>query len=457
MLWSALLPGTPSARPRTDGAEVAGGEAAAAKAHAEALAGVATWCLQFTPRVALVDAAASSPAIVMEVESSLRLFGGKRRLVERVRAEALELGVRQLSWAPTSLCAVALARAGRSNGFARPLEALLDELPIAVLEPVWRHQATLLRLGCQTLGQVRALPRGGLGRRFDKELLAALDQAYGLLPEVHVWALLPDVFQMRLELMARIELAPALLFAARRLLLQMTGWLAARHAGVTAYTLGWQHDSMRSRSVGQGGSLTIRTARPTRDIEHLCRLLAEHLAHVELEAPVGALELIADDVQPLDEISDSLFPEPRSAGETLALVLERIAARLGPARVLRPVLLEDYRPEWMCHWQPAATKPARALARAVDIAQPTFVFPEPLRLAMRGPRPMYQGVLHLLAGPHRIEGGWWDRTTDGTGMQTTRHAARDYWVALSEHAGVLWIFQTRLADEAAWFLHGTFA
>ena len=35
---------------------------------------------------------------------------------------------------------------------------------------------------------------------------------------------------------------------------------------------------------------------------------------------------------------------------------------------------------------------------------------------------------------------------------------RDYWVALSEHAGVLWVFQTRLAnDEAAWFLHGTFA
>lgn len=138
-------------------------------------------------------------------------------------------------------------------------------------------------------------------------------------------------------------------------------------------------------------------------------------------------------------------------------MLERIAARLGPARVLRPVLLEDHRPEWMSHWQPAATKPERSVARAVDIAQPTFVFPVPLRLATRGPRPMYQGVLHLLAGPHRIEGGWWDRAIDETGVQVTRHAARDYWVALSEHAGVLWVFQTRLEDEAAWFLHGVFA
>lgn len=39
-----------------------------------------------------------------------------------------------------------------------------------------------------------------------------------------------------------------------------------------------------------------------------------------------------------------------------------------------------------------------------------------------------------------------------------RNVARDYWVALSEHAGVLWVFQTRLAnDQAEWFLLGTFA
>jgi protein ImuB len=44
------------------------------------------------------------------------------------------------------------------------------------------------------------------------------------------------------------------------------------------------------------------------------------------------------------------------------------------------------------------------------------------------------------------------------GEERTRHVSRDYWVALSEHAGVLWIFQTRLAnEETAWFLHGVFA
>jgi protein ImuB len=442
MLWAALLPDNlPSDESR----------------RTEAVSGLATWCLQFTPRVAVIEPLSESPAVVMEVEASVRLFGGKRKLVERVRDEVGDLGVRQLSWAPTSLAAVALARAGKSNGFAKPLEQLLDDLPVDTLTAVALHQATLVRLGCRTLGQVRALPRGGLSRRFDAELLGALDQAYGLRPEAHRWAELPDEFSAKFELMARVELAPALLFGARRLLLQMSGWLAARHCGVTAFTLRWCHDAMRSKSAGEGGELTVRTAQPTRDIEHLTRLLAEHLAKVELLAPVGDLELLAVDVQSLQEQSTTLFPEPQQAGESLALVLERIAARLGPERVLRPVIVEDDRIEWMTHWQPAPQPRPRKLNRSVDIPQPTFVFDEPLRLAMRGDRPLYQGLLQLLAGPHRIEGGWWDRTTEN-GEQTTRNVTRDYWVALSEHAGILWVFQTRLAkDETQWFVHGVFA
>jgi protein ImuB len=449
MLWAALLldPATLPAWLPTEPDRRLG-----------ALRGVATWCLQFTPRVAYVDVQADVPAVVMEVDASTRLFGGKRRLAERVRDESKELGVCRVAWAPTSLAAVALARAGLTNGFRKALNEHLDDLPLEVLVPVARHGATLSRVGCRTLGQVRALPRGGLGRRFDKELLVALDQAYGLRPEVHAWIELPEHFNARLELMSRVELAPALLFGARRLLLQMCGWLAARHCGVTAFTLRWWHDVMRAKSAGDGGEMTIRTAETMRNIEHLSRLLAEQLAKTELLAPVGDLELVATEVQALEEQSASLLPDPVVAGESLNLVLERIAARFGPERVLRPELLEDHRPEWMSHWQSAARKSARRPAqRLAEVPQPTFLLDEPLRLAVREHRPIYQGPLQLLLGPHRVEGGWWDRTV-AEGEACTRHVARDYFVALSEHAGVLWVFQTRLADdEAAWFLHGTFA
>jgi protein ImuB len=435
MLWAALLPElSPDSTPST-----------------EALAGLATWCLQFTPHVAVLEAS----AVVMELDSSARLFGGKRQLVQRVRGECVELGVQFLSWAPTSLGALALARCEIRNGFAKPIAQLLDALPLASLTAVQSHAPTLARLGCQTLGQVRALPRGGLSRRFDKELLEALDRAYGLRPDGYAWVVLPETFHSKLELMARIEHAPAILFGARRLLLQMCGWLAARRCGVTAFTLRWCHDAMRSRSAGDGGELTLRTAQVTRNIEHLSRLLAEHLAKVQLLAPVGELELIAVEVQTLEEHSFSLLPDPKQMGESLTLVLERIAARLGPQRVLRPVLQEDHRLEWQVHWQEASQPAPRHSVVPLDLPQPSFTLAQPLRLAVKGDQPQYQGLLHLLSGPHRVEGGWWDRVSPAT---TSRTVVRDYWVALSAHAGVLWIYQTRLAqDRSAWFLHGVFA
>lgn len=418
----------------------------------DALAGVATWALQFSPRVSICDG-----AVVMEVEASVRLFGGKRALRDKVLDECRDLGVGSLAWATNSLAALALARAGIENGFKMPLEELLDSLPMEVLSAVRPHSGVLARLGCRTLGDVRRLPRGGISRRFDKHLLGALDRAYGLIPEVHEWVTLPDSFQSKLELPSRVEMAPALLFGARRLLMQMCGWLAARHCGTTAFTLRWSHDSMRPRSVGECDQLTIHTAEPTRQIEHLSRLLAEHLAKTTLQAPAGELELTADVVVALTEVSCSLLPDAQLTGESLQLVLERVAARMGPEKVLRAQLVEDHRVEWMQMWRPVCEPQARKAAQDADIPQPTWVLPRPLKLATKGPRPMFQGVLQLLTGPHRVEGGWWHRLGPSSSGETA-HVQRDYWVALSEHAGVLWIFQERLAnDETAWYLQGVFA
>ena len=53
---------------------------------------------------------------------------------------------------------------------------------------------------------------------------------------------------------------------------------------------------------------------------------------------------------------------------------------------------------------------------------------------------MYQGPLQLVVGPHRVEGGWWHRIEDAEGSQSIQNVQRDYWVATSQHAGILWVF-----------------
>ena len=88
---------------------------------------------------------------------------------------------------------------------------------------------------------------------------------------------------------------------------------------------------------------------------------------------------------------------------------------------------------------------------------PTWLLAAPLKLAMRQDRPLYQGPLTLLIGPQRLEAGWW-----GTAGAPGKGAAalRDYFLARSEQAGLLWIYRERLlASQQAtghWYLHGLY-
>lgn len=403
-------------------------------------------------------------AVLAEVQASARLFGGLEALRQAMEDGAAELGA-QITWAPTGLAALALARAGRGDGFMHPLPRLLDALPLTSLTQVARHEATLARVGCRTLGDVRALPRGGLGRRFDKQLLTALDQAYGLRPEAYEWLTLPERFCARLEFMSRVETAPGLLFGAHRLLVQMAAWLCARRLGATAFTLRWFHDVMRPKDAGTSGEITIRTAQPMQSVAHFARLLSEHLERTRLLAPVGDIELVAAEVAPVVECSRSFLPETTSKGAGIELALERIQARLGSDSVRRPVLRQDHRLEWMQCWESAlpfsspSTQGAPAPAcgsKAHALPLPTWLLREPLRLPEREHVPIYQGRLQMLLGPDRVEGGWWHRSSEEAGAQPL-NVQRDYWLALSPHAGLLWIYQERLAGEqTAWFLHGHF-
>jgi protein ImuB len=443
MHWLALLassPSTPEPPPAQD-----------AETKLRALG---WWALQFTPRVARLE-----EAVVLEVGASLRLFGGAQRLHRRLWREARELGLGNMAWAPTSLGALALARVGQHDGLSTPPDEWLDALPLATLSAARAHEAMLQRLGCRRLGQLRALPRRAVGRRFGDGLLLALDRAYGHSHEAHAWLQAPERFELRLELPFRIEHAPALVHYAEGLLRQLCGWLAARQAGIKQLTLAWQHDAMRGRDVALDGALQFGTADPTRDLRHLSRLLAEHLARLELAAPVGELTLRADEVMRKPEQAASLLPSsPDEATEPLPRLLERLSVRLGPERVRAGQLLEDHRMECMQRWVPWPGPARLATARAPLYPQPAWLLEPPQRLEVRASLPRHLGEpLQLLTRPQRIEGGWWQtqQQAHGAGPGLVQ---RDYVLALSPQAGLLWIYQQRLSkDEAGWFLHGVFA
>lgn len=239
---------------------------------------------------------------------------------------------------------------------ARLLPGLLQtpapELPLAALAAARPHLATLAALGCTRWGELRALPRAGVARRFGAPLLQALDQACGQGPDSYPWLLLPEVFEARLELAAQVETAPALLFGARRLLEQLQYWLQLRQQAVLALVLCWTMDARRDTATQ--GELLLRCAEPSCDTAHLQRLLAEHLARISLPAPVLYLQLRSVETLPRAGHSASLLPEAQRPGDSLQQLLERLAARLGQPQVLQWSPRADHRPERMQLWQAAS-------------------------------------------------------------------------------------------------------
>jgi protein ImuB len=463
--WLALIPKPSSLastevtsppmglRPFSPGGQPAwGGPARAEVSAGSQQHAIGWWALQFTPRVALCE-----DAVLLELAASERLFGGRAALRRRILKEAEAFDCAARAWAPTGLGALALARGGVRNGFARPLPELLDALPLHAMSRIAAERPLLARLGCRTLGDVRRLPRAGLSRRCAPEVLIALDQAYGEQPECHVWLELPESFEARLELPCRAESVAALMQGARHLFTQMAGWLAARHAGVRHCTLRWRHDGQRARAAGPGGELTIHTAEATRDVEYLARLLHERLNRTGLKAPVSDLVLCATEPESLTACNASLLLEASPQREPLHRLLERLSARLGPEHVRRPQLVADHRLEAMQLWHPATLpQPPASTAPVPVLPQPSWILPQPLPLAVHQEKPVYQGVLELLSGPHRIEAGWWDRRR--LHGNVIGDLTRDYYLALSPQAGLLWIYRHRMVQEGDnWFLHGVFA
>ena len=105
----------------------------------------------------------------------------------------------------------------------------------------------------------------------------------------------------------------------------------------------------------------------------------------------------------------------------------------------------DHRPERAVRRCPPAAHESGAPS-AVVAGRPLWLLGEPRALAQTGEAPCYDGRLTLLAGPERIESGWWDG----------HDVARDYFVASNPSEALLWIYRER-GGNARWFLHGFFA
>lgn len=450
----------------------------------QALRAVAWAALQFSPCVT----EQAPHTVLLEVAATTRLFGGLDRLTERLceTLKPLRHQVR-LACAPTAWGAALLALwegwegwegsdrqelrkvaegldaspdrpfgIGPHTSNLQALRDVLDKVPLTLLCTQTSQWEALQGMGLQRVGDLRALPRQGLARRFGPALLQRLDQARGDAPDPREGLSLPATFQARLELFARADTTEQVLHGAELLLARLVHWAQARQARVSRFTLEMAHERRHrpDDSTPARSALPIALAQPCADVTHLRALLRERLARTPLPAPTLELHLRCDELAHAAPPDGELFPTRARAQEGLARLVEHLQARLGAERVhgLGPVA--DHRPERGVGQQtprpPSSSSRASGAPALPHLTRPAWLLPVPRPLPEHRGRPLWEGQpLRLLAGPERIEAGWWDGPA----------AARDYFVAGTPAGVLVWIYRTRLPQPGSpegWALQGWF-
>lgn len=376
-------------------------------------------------------------ALLLEVGASLKLFGGWPALQRRLRSELAGSGLHfHLAAAPTAAAAHALsiAHPGTALTAMPALQAALAALPVMHSGLEDTTITALHGMGLRRLGELLRLPRAELARRIGPAALAHLDRMRGLAAHLMPRWQPATRFLRRIEFEAAVESTTALAFALQRLVRELSLFLLARDGGVQHFVLEIGH-ARDARTCIEVGLLT-----PQRDAASLFELARARLQPLTLPAPAHWLALRAEQLPALVPLHRGLFEaQPQGALDWQAL-LERLRARLGDAALHGLACLADHRPARA--WQGCA----------VEVATPTRERPPAIASTtrpfwlLRRPLALRHAPLRILAGPERIETGWWDG----------HDQRRDYYIVELRHGQRAWAF-VEAGTQSSWTLHGWFA
>jgi protein ImuB len=366
------------------------------------------------------------------------------------------------------------------------LHHALDLLPLAAVPGFEALLERAMAMGLHTLADLRALPRDGVTRRFGGACLQQIDRARGDVPDPQLPIRPPETFASRLELFARADTGEQVWAGAQMLLQRLLAWARARQGRVERLTLMLHHEPWRRADDATPAAtpLVLTLAEPSNDPSHLHSLLREHLARLRLPAPTLELSLHCAHLAAGPAPHGELFPTHASEQADLRRLLERLQARLGSGQIQRLHPTDDHRPERATAWhrldEPSEAAPtkeffpkktpgraafscatwggragqmddSRPLTRPVWLMDPPQPLPTPRPSSSDETAWLDGQPLQLLAGPERIESGWWDG----------RPAVRDYFIAQSVDGALVWIYRSRLPEPEVmapgWFLQGRFA
>jgi protein ImuB len=481
---AGLAPGMPLA----DALSFLPGLATAAAEPAEdaaALRRLAEWCSRYSPWTAPDGA----DGVRIEITGSAHLWGGEMALAADLAARLDRRHISgRIAIADTLGAAWATARFAEGKGPvllpSGDCHAALAPLPVEALRLDPATAQGLRRVGLKRIGDLAAMPRTALTRRFGEMVTRRLDQAQSDLPEPLSPLGEAPVRRVRLSFAEPIADPADLLRATERLVEDLVSRLAQEGIGARRLDLGFH------RVDGRVERIRLGTARPSRDPRHLAALFKERLDTVDPGLGIEDVILAVFAVEPLSPEQIGLAGyAPANEASGIAPLLDRLGNRLGLAAVSRIEPRESHIPERASVRVPvgkilaSSVAPAKAGAQGQPAPWPGSLDPRfrgddetrpprPIRL-FEPPEPVeafwllpddppfrfaWRRRRHRVTradGPERLADEWW--RPEGSGAA---NAIRDYYRVEDEEGRRFWLFRAGFHGEdqpPRWFVHGVFS
>ena len=355
--------------------------------------------------------------------------------------------------------AIAKSRAGYGV-FKTPEDELraAQQVKLARLHLAPRDRDVLLKLGVETVGELCALPPGGLRRRFGPEIHRLYRMGIGELDAPLHPARRQRAPTKTVHFDHAIKDSTRLLFVIKRELHPLLLSLAERDEALAVLDIEF-HPEQRWQN---GEAIApcaftefITPAQATLDEKTVMDLVRLKLEGLKSKEAFARVDLVARGVRAAHE-QVRAFTELLTArgGKQRDLraadrALARLRAQFGDHSVGRLEVGEGHLPEARQRFVPSAhlALPTRARARPCQLIRRVLSRPE--RLPDR-PRHepdgwMLRGLRHgpvvRVSGPFIVAGGWW-----------RREVHREYHYAETQRGAVLWVYYDQ--RRRSWFLHG---
>jgi protein ImuB len=452
----------------------------------------ADWHSNASPLVAVMSDVSAYGDLVLDITGVAHLFGGERPMLRLLLTRLRDLGYTVSgAIAPTIGAAWAVSHFARSQVVENAdLETVLDALPVNALRLEPAQIAGLTQMGLKTIGQLRPRERKPLQARFGLSLLQRLDQAYGLLEERMVPRIPVAERYAERRFVDPIGLMDDVLMTAHDLAIQLAIRLEAEGLGGQAFHL------FLYRVDHKVMSLSVNSARLTRDPEHVTKLFSNRSERLEGEYDAGfgidMIRLAVSSVGELDAVQLGAF-STQDGAEDLDQLHDRMSSRLGTLAVLRTQFVATHIPERAARLVPAIVHAPDAEPRpSIELVRPLRLLPVPEPVAINAEVPdglpasmIWRRVGYRLikaAGPERLGAEWWrsgqrlqlvppyvpkkpepgERPAEPPYVPNLTQfdpeaGTRDYYIAEDADGRRFWIYRQGLYSETHWYLHGFFA